>query len=88
MSISLIFVNLLFLSLGVLLYEYSNAVGMEIPQRTDNLYPLLAVNEFHILGGTIFLLGITAAAYSSADSALTALTTSFIFARGGVSCQT
>ena len=76
-SISLIFVNILFLSLGVLLYEYTSFVEFELPSRSDNLYPLLAINEFHIVGGVVFLLGITAAAYSSADSALTSLTTSF-----------
>ena len=76
-STSLVFVNLLFLALGVLLYHYAVVQGIEIPSRTDSLYPLLAINEFHLLGGIVFLLGITAAAYSSADSALTALTTSF-----------
>jgi Na+/proline symporter len=76
-STSLIFVNLLFLALGVLLYHYAQVQGVALPDRSDNLYPLLAINEFHIAGGIVFLLGITAAAYSSADSALTALTTSF-----------
>ncbi|MFY0653692.1 MAG: sodium:solute symporter [Cyclobacteriaceae bacterium] len=76
-SISLVFVNLLFLSLGVLLYHYSTSLGLALPERTDNLYPLLAINHFHLAGGVVFLLGIIAAAYSSADSALTALTTSF-----------
>ena len=51
--------------------------GIAIPERTDDLYPLLALNHFGILAGVVFLLGITAAAFSSADSALTALTTSF-----------
>ncbi|MEQ9288955.1 MAG: sodium:solute symporter [Cyclobacteriaceae bacterium] len=76
-STSLVFVNLLFLSLGVLLYHYATVQGIAMPGRSDNLYPLLAINEFHVAGGIVFLLGITAAAYSSADSALTALTTSF-----------
>lgn len=76
-STSLIFVNLFFLALGVLLYHYAEVNGIIMPTRSDNLYPLLALNEFHLVGGIAFLLGITAAAYSSADSALTALTTSF-----------
>jgi len=76
-STSLIFVNLFFLALGVLLYQYAEVKGIVLPTRTDNLYPFLAMNEFHVVGGIVFLLGITAAAYSSADSALTALTTSF-----------
>ncbi|MEM6736301.1 MAG: sodium:solute symporter [Bacteroidota bacterium] len=73
----LVIVNFLFLSLGVLLYQYAEIREITLPERTDNLFPLLAVNEFSSLGTITFLLGITAAAYSSADSALTALTTSF-----------
>ena len=76
-SLVLIIVNFMFLSLGVLLYQYAEANSVALPSRTDSLFPLLAVNEFSTLGAVTFLLGITAAAYSSADSALTALTTSF-----------
>ncbi|SNS96562.1 transporter, SSS family [Ekhidna lutea] len=75
--IILVIVNFLFLSLGVLLYQYAEIGGIVIPDRSDNLFPMLAVNEFSTIGTVTFLLGITAAAYSSADSALTALTTSF-----------
>lgn len=77
-SLTLIFVNLFFLSLGALLYMYSNANGIPIPDKADYLYPILAVNGY--LGpivAILFILGLIAAAYSSADSALTALTTSF-----------
>ncbi len=73
----LVFVNFMFLSLGVLLYQYAEVQNITLPQRTDDLYPMLAVNELSIFAGVTFLLGITAAAYSSADSALTALTTAF-----------
>ncbi len=69
--------TMLFLALGVLLYKYAADQGIAIPERTDDLYPLLALNYFGITAGIVFLLGITAAAFSSADSALTALTTSF-----------
>jgi len=75
--IILVLANILFLSLGALLYIYSNAKGIQIPAKTDDLYPLLAMNHFSTFTGIVFLLGITAAAYSSADSALTSLTTSF-----------
>lgn len=75
--IILVIVNFLFLSLGVLLYQYAEIGGITLPERSDNLFPILAVNEFSALGTITFILGITAAAYSSADSALTALTTSF-----------
>src|SRR5690606_13494462 len=44
---------------------------------SDELYPLLALNHFGLLAGITFMIGIIAAAFSSADSALTALTTSF-----------
>ncbi len=74
----LVFVNLLFLSLGVLLYIYSEKMGIPIPLKTDDLYPSLALgNQFGTLAAVTFLLGITAATYASSDSALTALTTSF-----------
>ena len=76
-SLTLIIVNLFFLVLGVLLYQYAFAKGIDIPVRTDNLYPMLALDYFPTAIGILFLLGITAAAYSSADSAMTALTTSF-----------
>ncbi|MBN1184761.1 MAG: sodium:solute symporter [Bacteroidales bacterium] len=77
-SITLIPVNLLFLSLGVLLYLYAQRNGITIPERTDDLYPLVATGGYlSPTIGILFILGLIAAAYSSADSALTALTTSF-----------
>jgi len=74
---TLVFVNFMFLSLGVLLYMFAKREGIAIPARTDDLYPLLALNHLGLAVGITFLLGITAATYASADSALTALTTSF-----------
>ena len=76
-TIILVVVNLLFLSLGILLYLYAETKGLAIPTKTDELFPFLATQEFSALAGVVFVLGITAAAYSSADSTLTALTTSF-----------
>ncbi|WP_339713598.1 sodium:solute symporter [Cyclobacterium amurskyense] len=76
-SITFFLSNLLFLGLGVLLYHYAEINGIAIPKATDELFPYLALNHFGTLTGVVFLLGITAAAFSSADSALTALTTSF-----------
>lgn len=75
--IILVIVNFLFLSMGLLLFQYAEANQIAIPQRTDYLFPELAIQHFSSIGAVVFLLGITAAAYSSADSALTALTTSF-----------
>ena len=76
-SFILIFANLLFLILGGLLYVYSMKSGIAIPDRTDLMYPEIALNHLGSGIGIIFILGLIAAAYSSADSALTALTTSF-----------
>jgi len=90
-SITLVPVNFLFLSLGALLYAYFAKSGLVFSGpdsfqfsyeaskfvHTDKLFPELAINHFGIVAGITFLLGIIAAAFSSADSALTALTTSF-----------
>ncbi|MFC3879148.1 sodium:solute symporter [Algoriphagus namhaensis] len=73
----LVIVNLLFLALGVMLYLFAEAKGIQLPEKSDELFPLLATEYFTPFAGIIFVLGITAAAYSSADSTLTALTTSF-----------
>ena len=76
-SLTFFFSTVLFLALGVLLYKFALDQGIEIPESTDDLYPMLALNHFGVMAGVVFLLGIIAAAFSSADSALTALTTSF-----------
>lgn len=76
-SFVLVFVNLFFLALGALLYLFATAKGFEIPAKTDDLYPMLATDgSLPIVVGILFILGLIAAAYSSADSALAALTTS------------
>ncbi len=74
---TLVLVNFMFLCLGVLLFQYAQTEGIAIPAKTDDLYPMLALNHLGLAVGITFLLGITAATYASADSALTALTTSF-----------
>ncbi len=74
----LIFVDLIFLSLGALLYIYSDLFNLVIPENADMLFPNIALNSglpFYV--GILFIVGIIAAAYSSADSALTSLTTAF-----------
>ena len=76
-SIVLVFVNLLFLSLGALLYMYADAHGISFT-KADDLFSAVALNGGLGIGvGVLFILGLIAAAYSSADSALTSLTTSF-----------
>jgi Na+/proline symporter len=77
-SLSLVPVNLLFLSLGALLFIYASHAGINIPANTDDLFPLIATGPY--LGPVLaffFIVGLISATYSSADSALTSLTTSF-----------
>lgn len=76
-SIILVFANLLFITLGALLYIYATSVGIEIPAKADQLFPTIALQNLSPTIGIVFILGLIAAAYSSADSALTSLTTSF-----------
>ena len=71
-------VNFLFLSLGVLLLTLANQQNIPLPELSDDILPMFCTSG--LLGNTIlvfFTIGIIAAAFSSADSALTALTTSF-----------
>ncbi|WP_336127177.1 sodium:solute symporter [Mesoflavibacter sp. CH_XMU1422-2] len=68
-------VNFVFLSLGLLLTVYAQQNGIEA--HKDDLFPILAKNHLGFGVFVFFLLGLIAAAYSSADSALTSLTTSF-----------
>ena len=76
-SLVLIVVNIFFLALGAILYLYAEQIGMDI-NKGDDLFPLVALKADLGLGvGIFFILGLIAAAYSSADSALTSLTTSF-----------
>jgi SSS family transporter len=76
-SIVLVFVNLMFLCLGACLYFYSSTKGIEIPVKTDNLFPNIALNYLGPFAGLVFIIGLISAAYPSADGALTSLTTSF-----------
>ena len=82
-SVVLVLVTLFFMVLGALLFTYSNQAGIAVPAmdgspKTDLLFPEIALHgELGIAASITFILGLVAAAYSSADSALTALTTSF-----------
>jgi Na+/proline symporter len=76
-SFVLVFVNLMFLFLGAVLYIYSSKHGIEIPARTDDLFPMIAIKYLGPLAGLVFIIGLISAAYPSADGALTSLTTSF-----------
>ena len=76
-SLILIIANLLFITLGVLLYLYASHIGLPPIDRADYLYPTIALEHLSPFIGIAFILGLIAAAYSSAESALTALTTAF-----------
>ncbi len=70
--------NLLFLALGVLLVQLAAHQGVSLPATGDELLPMFAATgQLGTSVVVLFTIGIVAAAFSSADSALTALTTSF-----------
>jgi Na+/proline symporter len=76
-SLVLIFVNFLFLFLGAAIYLFTTAKGISLPERSDDLFPMIAINHLGPLAGLVFIIGLISAAYPSADGALTSLTTSF-----------
>ena len=82
-SLILVIVTFIFLILGALLFTFAEKNDILIPilngrENTDLLFPQIALNSnLDITLSVTFLLGLIAAAYSSADSALTSLTTSF-----------
>jgi Na+/proline symporter len=77
-SFTLVFViiNIFFLSVGALLYIYAAKYGITV-EKTDYLYPTIALKYLGLIPGVVFMLGLTAATFATTDSALTALTTSF-----------
>ncbi len=95
-AVLLVPINLLFLLLGILLYTYVGQLGLALPVNEagsvvgDKLFPMVALQQLGPVAGIAFIVGLVAAAYSSADGSLTALTTSFCidflgFERGEVS---
>jgi len=77
LSWALVPVNFIFLTLGGFLFYFAKTNGINIDGTSDMLFPTIALNHLGMAAGTIFIIGLIAAAYSSADSALTSLTTSF-----------
>lgn len=82
-SISMVIVNVFFLALGALLFIYYDFAHITLPSNaetgaviTDRVFPNLALNHLGVFSGLVFILGLTAATFSSADSVLTTLTTS------------
>ena len=73
---TLLVVNLLFLSLGIFLTEFAAITG--ITATGDKLFSAIAMHpSLPTALPIVFFLGLLAAAFSSADSALTSLTTAF-----------
>ena len=82
-SIVMMMVTFCFLSLGALLFQYYDYAGLTLPTNaetgkviTDKVFPNLALNHLGVFAGLVFIIGLTAATFSSADSVLTTLTTS------------
>ncbi|MCC9136762.1 sodium:solute symporter [Pontibacter silvestris] len=81
LSFTVVFVgiNIFFLSVGALLYQYADAnqINVAALRTPDHLFPEIALNHLNVIPAVVFMLGLTAATFATTDSALTALTTSF-----------
>ncbi|MDH6354784.1 SSS family transporter [Dysgonomonas sp. PH5-45] len=69
-------INFLFLCLGILLLAFATQKGITLPEKTDQILPMLATEYLGLPVLIFFTIGIIAAAFASSDSALAALTTS------------
>ena len=77
-AICQIMVILMFLILGVLLYRYADIKQLPLPARSDDVFPMVAVQGgLPLIVGIMFVTGLISSTYSAAGSALTSLTTSF-----------
>ncbi len=77
-SVMQFFIIAMFLILGTMLVIYAESTGIEMPEKSDELFGLIASHEsMPIVVGIIFVVGLISASYSAAGSALTSLTTSF-----------
>ena len=83
-SVLFIFVNIIFLCLGASLIYYAQKTGFQLPTNesgvvvNDKIFPSIAFS-FSKLTSVVFVIGLVAAGYSSADGTLTALTTTFCY---------
>lgn len=73
----MVLVTIAILVLGALLFRFAEFRGIPLPARTDELFPRIALGHLGAPAAVIFVLGLTAATFNSADSVLTSLTTSF-----------
>ena len=83
-SFFFVLVNILFMSLGAALIYYAQETGLQLPMNesgvvvNDKIFPTVAFS-LDKLTSIVFMIGLIAAGYSSADGTLTALTTTFCF---------
>lgn len=83
-SFFFVLVNILFMSLGAALIYYAQETGLQLPTNesgvvvNDKIFPTVAFS-LNKLTSIVFIIGLIAAGYSSADGTLTALTTTFCF---------
>jgi Na+/proline symporter len=70
-------VHVCLLSLGVLLYEFVRVNSLQMPAGTDSIFPAVTLNSLGTFAAVAFVAGLLGATFSSADSVLTTLTTSF-----------
>lgn len=77
-SACILVVNFLFLILGVALLFYASQTGFALPEKSDSIFAAIAQNLSKVTW-IIFVIGLVAAGYSSADGTLTSLTTTFCF---------
>jgi Na+/proline symporter len=73
----IVIVNVIFLLVGLWLYELAARQQISLPSQTDKVFPYLAMQLLGFSGAVVFVWGLAAAACSSADGALTALTTCY-----------
>ncbi len=77
-GLSFVPVNFLFLCLGVLLLSFAAANQINLPPLSDDILPMLTTEGYLGMSSLVFfIIGIIAVTFSSSDSALTGLTTSF-----------
>lgn len=77
-GITQFFVIALFLLLGTLMVIFLDSKGIEHPAKSDDIFAMVATHDaMPAIVGILFVLGLVAAAYSAAGSALTSLTTSY-----------
>ncbi len=74
-SVILIIANLMVLTLGALLWMYLGHLQLAAPEKSDQLYGMLAMQHLPMYIGIAFIIGLVASAYNSADGTLTAMTT-------------